>query len=112
VLRNLLCNAAKYSHAGTPISLRAAGAGRGVRVEVIDRGPGIHPEDLPRIFEKFGRGRRHANGPTPGVGMGLYLCRRIARAHGSDLTVDSGSGAGTTFAFELQRVREVPEGSV
>ena len=82
VLRNLLCNAAKYSPEGTRISLRAASAGGGrVRIEVADCGPGIHPDDLESIFEKFGRGRNGKDGRVSGAGLGLYLSRRIVRAH-------------------------------
>ena len=111
VLRYLLCNAAKYSPYGTQISLRLASAGNGlVRVEVADRGPGINPDDLERIFEKFERGRNGKEGRVSGAGLGLYVSRRIVRAHGSDLTVRTGPGAGAVFAFELEGVRESPEG--
>jgi signal transduction histidine kinase len=112
VLRNLLCNAAKHSPAGTPISLRAAPAGDGrIRIEVADRGPGIHPDDLTRIFEKFGRGRNGGDVPVPGVGMGLYLSRRIVRAHGSDISVRSRPGAGAVFAFELEGLPSAVKGN-
>ena len=103
VLRNLLSNAARYSPDGAPISLRALPGetpGR-VRVEVADRGPGIRPDDAAHVFEKFGRGGDGEQ--TSGVGLGLYLSRRIARAHGSELTVRPGPGGGSVFAFELER---------
>ncbi len=102
VLRNLLANAAKYSPSGAPITLRARRSGDRVRIEVSDRGPGIHPDDLPRIFQKFGRGRDEAGRHIPGVGLGLYLSRRIAQAHGTDLMVASTPGDGATFGFELE----------
>ncbi len=101
VLRNLLSNAAKYAPPGTPIELRAIPCGKRVRIEVADHGPGIHPDDLSRIFEKFGRGRDQAGRRVPGVGLGLYLSRRIVRSHGSELTVISRPGEGATFGFEL-----------
>ncbi|WP_052295270.1 sensor histidine kinase [Sphaerobacter thermophilus] len=105
VLRNLLCNAARYSPPESPIELRVAAAyGGRVRVEVSDHGPGIHPDDLERIFDKFARGRNGHAGSAAGVGLGLYLARRIVRAHGSDITVQSSPGAGSTFAFELTGV--------
>lgn len=100
VLRNLLSNGAKYSPEGAPIELRACPAGRRVRIEVTDHGWGIHPDDLPHIFEKFGRGRT-----APGLGLGLYLSRRIVQAHGSELHVCSTPGQGSTFSFELEEVR-------
>jgi signal transduction histidine kinase len=105
VLRNLLSNAAKYSPAGTPIELRVTRQGQRVRFEVVDRGRGIPPEDRVRIFEKFGRGRDAQAQQVPGVGLGLYLSRRIVQVHGADLTVDSAPGEGSVFAFELEAVR-------
>jgi signal transduction histidine kinase len=102
VLRNLLGNAAKYSPPGSPIEVRTERRGGQVRVEVVDQGYGIHPDDLARVFEKFGRGRDAEGRRVPGVGLGLYLTRRILQAHGSDLTVSSTLGQGSTFAFELE----------
>ena len=99
VLRNLLSNAAKYSPEGTPIELRVIDKKGRVRLEVADRGPGIHPDDVTRIFEKFGRGREDRK--TPGVGLGLYLSRRIVRGHGSELTVEARPGGGSVFGFDL-----------
>ena len=101
VLRNLLSNAAKYSPEGSPIELRVIGKRGRVRLEVADRGPGIHPDDVTRIFEKFGRGRDREGRKTPGVGLGLYLSRRIVRGHGSELTVRTRPGGGSVFGFEL-----------
>jgi signal transduction histidine kinase len=109
VLRNLLSNAAKYSPEGAPVELRAmletGDRAERVRMEVADSGRGIHPADVARIFEKFGRGRDASGRKVPGVGLGLYLSRRIIRCHGGDLTVRSTSGAGSVFAFELEAVR-------
>jgi PAS domain S-box-containing protein len=102
VLRNLLANAAKYAPAGTPIELRATRRGEYVRLEIADQGPGIPPEDRARIFEKFWRRREHQRRGAPGLGLGLYVSRRLCRAHGTDLTVHSAPGQGTTFAFTLQ----------
>jgi two-component system, sensor histidine kinase and response regulator len=107
VLRNLLSNAAKYSPDGTPIEVRTApGATPGrVRIEVADRGPGIHPDDTARIFEKFGQGRDMGGRKVAGTGLGLYLSRRILQAHGSELTLDSEPGGGSVFGFELRAGR-------
>ena len=102
VLRNLLSNAAKYSPEGTPIELRTARKNGRVRIEVADHGPGIRSEDLRRIFEKFGRGPDREGRKVPGVGLGLYLSRRIVRAHGAELTVESEPGRGSVFGFELE----------
>jgi len=101
VLRNLLSNAAKYSPEGTPIELRVIGKEGRVRIEVADHGQGIHPDDMPRIFEKFGRGGDLRSHEMPGVGLGLYLSQRIIRGHGSELTVQTKLGEGSVFGFEL-----------
>lgn len=102
VLRNLLSNASKYSPDGAPIKLRAIPGERPghVRFEVSDRGDGIPPEDAARIFEKFGRGRGVGN--RPGLGLGLYLSRRILQAHGKELKLSPTPGGGSVFGFELE----------
>jgi signal transduction histidine kinase len=105
VLRNLIENAAKYSPIGAPIELRATPRGRRIRIEVADRGPGIPPHAQRRIFEKFERGRDERGERVPGVGLGLYLSRRLVQMHGSELTVEPRPGGGSTFAFELELVR-------
>jgi signal transduction histidine kinase len=101
VIRNLLSNAAKFSPDGAPIELEVERAGANVRIAIVDHGRGIQPEDMHRIFERFGRGR--ATGEhVAGIGLGLYLSRRIVQAHGSNLQVESEPGAGSTFWFELE----------
>jgi signal transduction histidine kinase len=72
---------------------------------VVDEGFGIHPDDLPRIFDKFGRGRDPTGRKVRGFGLGLYVSRRIIQAHGSPLIVDSKPGKGSTFALELEVVQ-------
>ena len=101
VLRNLLVNAGKHTPPGTPIELRATRLGERVRLEVADRGPGIRPGDAERIFEKFGRGRATAENMVAGLGLGLYVCRRIVEAHGGELAVEGTPGGGATFWFTL-----------
>ena len=105
VLRNLLGNAAKYSPEGTPIALRARRSAGRARIEVADQGYGIHPDDLARIFEKFGRGRNQSGRKVAGVGLGLYLSRRIVQTHGSDLIVTSSVGEGSVFEFDVEAAR-------
>ena len=65
-------------------------------------GYGIDAHDLARIFEKFGRGRDRSGRRVAGVGLGLYLSRRIMQAHGGDLAVASTPGEGSVFGFELE----------
>jgi two-component system phosphate regulon sensor histidine kinase PhoR len=102
VLRNLVCNAAKYSQPGAAIELCAAPVRGRIRIEVVDQGIGIDSADMPHIFNKFRRGRDQSSRTVTGAGVGLYLSRRIIKAHGAELSVKSVPGNGSTFAFELE----------
>jgi two-component system, OmpR family, sensor histidine kinase KdpD len=92
VLVNLLENAAKYTPPGSPVDI-AARAGEGqVTVTVDDFGPGLPPGREDAIFEKFERGAKES--ATPGVGLGLAICRAIVQAHGGDIRGESREGLG------------------
>ncbi len=104
VLRNLIGNAAKYSPPTAPIELRTLRCRDRIRVMVADRGPGIQPDDRRRIFEKFERGHAERSTRVPGLGLGLYVSRRLVQMHGSQLTVESRPGGGSVFRFDLQTV--------
>jgi signal transduction histidine kinase len=99
IVVNLLANALKYAPAGSPVRLEARASDGEVVVTVRDVGPGIAPEDLPRIFERFYRSEQ-ANG-TAGLGLGLYICRKLVDAHGGRIWVDSARGAGSAFHVAL-----------
>jgi PAS domain S-box-containing protein len=97
---NLLSNAIKYG-GGKPIEVRLWAEGDRARLSVRDYGTGIAPEDQSRIFERFERaGNSHDH---VGLGLGLYIVSRIARAHGGDVQVRSEPGQGATFILELPR---------
>jgi PAS domain S-box-containing protein len=100
VMRNLLSNAAKYSPPGTPVDIVLTPEGAWMTVAVRDRGVGISSDEREIIFEKFGRGRAR-NGGVAGLGLGLYVSRRIVEAHGSELEVESEPGRGSVFSFRL-----------
>lgn len=102
ILRNLIKNAAKYTPRGTKVRLGATKEDERVRIYVCDEGPGIHPDDLERIFSKFGRGRDATGKQIPGMGLGLFLSQQIARGHGGQLAATSEPGKGSTFSFDLQ----------
>ena len=72
--------------------------GRTGRVDVRDDGPGVSDDDRGRIFQEFVRGARPT---TRGSGLGLALCRQIARVHGGDVTLTSTSPAGSTFTLTV-----------
>jgi signal transduction histidine kinase len=97
VLGNLMGNALRFTPEGGRISLRAEPRGDEVRFEVKDTGPGIRPEDLPHIFE------RYWNSDRKGAGLGLYIAESFVRAHGGQIGVDTQPGQGATFFFTLPK---------
>jgi signal transduction histidine kinase len=100
-LDNLLDNAAKYSDAGTPVVLALHPNGARIAFEIVDRGIGMSAADLDRAFTPFWRADGSRTRKTGGVGLGLALARRIARAHGGDVTLASHPGQGTTARLEV-----------
>ncbi len=100
VLTNLIDNAIKYSPDGAEVEVRAYQEDGFVRIDVRDSGPGIAKDDQKLIFEKFGRVT--GTGATrPGTGLGLFIARSIAEAHGGALDVESAPDQGSTFTLEL-----------
>lgn len=98
VVTNLLSNALKYG-GGSPVRIRVSSADGRARLEVVDRGIGIAPADQERIFGRFERavsGRHYG-----GLGLGLWIVRRIVEAHAGVIAVRSAPGLGSTFVVEL-----------
>ncbi|HVP17450.1 MAG TPA: sensor histidine kinase KdpD [Spirochaetia bacterium] len=83
VLTNILVNTARHTPPGTPVEISVERKGRGVRITVADAGPGVLPEELPHLFDRFFRGRKAASG---GVGLGLSISKGIVEAHGGKIT--------------------------
>ncbi len=102
VLANLLDNAVKYSPDGGHVRIRAWDSGRGATVAVEDDGPGIPPDELPRVWERLYRGDRSRS--TRGLGLGLSLVNAIVRAHGGSVGVQSVVGEGSRFEINLPLV--------
>ena len=100
VVQNLVDNAVKYSPAGGDVQIRATADDGRVLVDVEDAGPGIPLEDQQLIFEKFGRAATDGGG-KPGTGLGLFIARTIAEAHGGSVEVDSAPARGSIFTLEL-----------
>ena len=100
LLLNLLSNAAKYTVSGDEIELRAAAEDGLIVVSVADHGPGIAPDQQRLVFEKFGRVNSGGRS-KPGAGLGLFIARSIAEAHGGTLDLRSDAGAGATFTVRL-----------
>jgi two-component system phosphate regulon sensor histidine kinase PhoR len=98
---NLLQNAVAYSPPGTPVALRARPGDGGTVIEVADQGPGIAPEHLPRLFERFYRVDAARTREVGGTGLGLAIVKHIALAHRGRVSVESAPGKGSTFRIHL-----------
>ena len=109
-LTNLIANAINYTPKGGRITVRSLveasqqGETESVIIEVIDTGIGIHPEDLPMIFDRFYRGS-NVEPNIPGTGLGLAIIKEIVELHGGAITVESQVGQGSTFRMALPAMK-------
>lgn len=99
VFINLLENAIKYTPAASPLAISARVLNENVVVEIADRGPGLPPAEIERVFDKFYRSRA-AEG-RGGVGLGLTICRSIIEAHGGRIWAENRPEGGAAFRFTL-----------
>lgn len=107
ILVNLITNALKYSPPEARATIAAAADPERpdhLRITVRDEGPGIAPEELPRLFERFYRSPTSL--PAEGLGLGLYITRLLAEAHGGAITAESRPGRGSAFHVSLPRAPE------
>lgn len=104
VLGNLLDNALRYSPPGGTITVAVSRVGTEAHVAVRDQGPGVSPEDLPHIFERFYQGDKSRSGE--GTGLGLAIARELVQAHGGRIWVENDRGA--LFTFSLPLLEELP----
>ncbi|HEX4756254.1 MAG TPA: GAF domain-containing sensor histidine kinase [Candidatus Dormibacteraeota bacterium] len=100
-LRNIIDNAVKYSPAGGDVLCTVIREDGLAHVQVADHGMGIALEDRDKLFTRFGRVLTTANSHIPGIGLGLYFSREVARRHGGDVALVDGREAGTTFELTL-----------
>jgi signal transduction histidine kinase len=100
VMLNLIGNGIKYCSSGDNVAVTARREGDVLRVSVVDTGPGIPADALPRIFERFYR-VPGSEGQAVGSGLGLTITRKIVEAHGGEISVSSEEGRGATFTFTL-----------
>lgn len=102
---NLLANAIRHSPAGTTVTLRALAEADAIAIEVADEGAGIAHEDVDHVFDRFWRADKSRSRRAGGSGLGLAIVRKLAEAHGGDVTVSSVPGAGATFRLRLPAAR-------
>lgn len=101
VISNLIDNALKYTESGT-VTIEAVEERDGIQITISDTGVGIEPDDLPRLFHKFERGRNSAQVNVSSTGLGLYVSKRFVEAHGGTIIGESqGHGKGSKFTVWL-----------
>ncbi len=105
VLVNLLDNAAKYSPQGRPIRIRWSRDGLYARIAVVDRGPGIRPDEFARLFTRFGKLDHTPRPGHGGTGLGLYISKSLVEAMGGRIVVRSRPGRGSIFTVLLPLVQ-------
>jgi two-component system sensor histidine kinase BaeS len=93
---NLVANALRFTPAGGQVSVEAGQDGTETWVTVRDTGPGIDPESLEHVFERFYR-----SPGSPGTGLGLPIARNLVQAHGGQIAINSSAGGGTEVRFTL-----------
>ena len=98
---NLLDNADKYSPLGEEVSLEVRAEQTEVTISVRDYGPGLPPEDIERVFDKFYRTDSSDSQVAYGYGLGLYVCRRLVEAQGGRIWAENHPDGGAVFSFSL-----------
>jgi signal transduction histidine kinase len=103
VITNLFDNAIKYTDQGK-VSVGLTGDTGVVQLYIHDTGPGIPPDDIPHLFQKFYRVDNSATRVIGGTGLGLFICRKIVELYGGRIWVESELGKGSTFYINLPRL--------
>jgi len=101
VFDNLVSNACRYSNDGMEVFVRVSADGDRARIDVVDRGPGISPDQRSLLFQRFARIRTPDTANIRGTGLGLYISRRIVEAHAGRIWVESDVGRGSMFSVVL-----------
>jgi two-component system CheB/CheR fusion protein len=100
VIINFVNNAIKYAPESKEIQVSYKKNGQKIKISVTDKGPGILPEKLPYLFERYYQ-VENTHGGNSGLGLGLYICSEIIKKHNGDIGVESEPGKGSTFWFTL-----------
>ncbi|MCB9273991.1 MAG: response regulator [Lewinellaceae bacterium] len=101
VIYNLLSNAFKFTPAGGRVTVRLSMDEGRLRLEVADTGSGIHPDDLPHVFDRFFQSNRPDKAAEGGTGIGLALCQEYTRLFGGEIDVKSAPGEGAVFSVSF-----------
>ncbi|HRK82249.1 MAG TPA: ATP-binding protein [Saprospiraceae bacterium] len=109
IIGNLLSNALKYAPNGSAVVVQVEQLPGNFVLRVRDEGPGIHPDDLPHIFELYYQSKRPESKAEGGTGIGLALARELAQAMGGSLWAESTPGSGSTFSLTLPAQERSPE---
>jgi len=107
VITNLVTNAIKYGDEHTDIDIRVTERADASEIAVTNRGAGIAPEELPRLFNRFMRSKKARGSGVAGLGLGLYIAKGVVEAHGGRLWVESTPGETTTFHLTLPLAAEM-----
>ena len=105
LLRNLVSNAIKYGEADAPVRVVLTGEDADIGIKVVNSGPALDQSALDQIFDPLKRGPAQRHDTYSGLGLGLYIVREVARAHGGEVEVRSDKGK-TVFAVRLPRRNE------
>jgi two-component system CheB/CheR fusion protein len=103
VLTNLISNAVKYAPSSPEIKVELNDEATFVKVSVADKGPGIGPEKIPLLFDRYYQADDH-QAQYSGLGLGLFICANIIRKHEGEIGVDSEPGQGSTFWFTVPKL--------
>ena len=103
ILNNLLSNAFKFTPNGGQVNVIVEDLAKNIRLSVKDTGRGIHPEDLPYVFDRFYQTKRPDAAAEGGTGIGLALCQEFAKLHNGQLSVKSSLSEGSIFSFEFPK---------
>jgi two-component system sensor histidine kinase BaeS len=109
LMTNLVGNALKFTPRGGSVSVHLEETPDGVVLEVADTGPGIPPDELPHIFERFYRGTNTGDARASGSGLGLAIARSIVEMHAGEIEVSSVIGKGTIFRIRLPQAAAAAE---
>ena len=107
VLGNLLSNAFKFTPRGGRVELAASTSAGQIVIEVSDTGPGIPPEQLPHIFQKFFQADNQSKASAKGTGLGLAIAKEIVEAHGGTISAENITGHGAAFRITLPTAADV-----